>query len=329
VTDPVLPPAQNPAEPEAEHRGASETRGDLMMVLLVAAAAALAIRVRSGSPRTDLAGALEHGWNALCAAAGIPPAWAACGALCASVWALARALEERSGHPFTSRLAALAVGLSAPALGSVARGESSSVVLLCGALTVWSVQYVENEAELRAWHGLWLGAVLAFCGLCGPAFPALALAAGTHAVFHVVRGHAPAGLRRWAVFLAGGLAGAVVVLGPALAGGWRLAEAPPTGTRLVASLTEVLAAFHLMVPMGLMALQRARGWPALVGVLITGATPGQGALPLMFFALMAHDALASVAYALPRLRRTVFIRAQLGLLLLAMGLATAVAAWRL
>ncbi len=118
------------------------------------------------------------------------------------------------------------------------------------------------------------------------------------------------------------------------AGGWSIVPSLTLGL-------DLLRAFHLLIPLGLAAaVQTRRGWACLGCLVLAGpgflgllTTTGPGgveafhmefrerfhALPMMLFAVLTHDALASLAYQLPRLRRTVFARAQLGLLLLVMG----------
>ena len=284
---------------------------------------------------------------------------------------LARALEERNGHPFTTRIATVCVALSPAAWRMAGVAEISALLALNAAVLLWAIHYVENEEELHPGHGALLGAVLGVGVVHHHGLVVMLPLVG----WHVVRVHWHAPRRVWAgALLAGAVSGTAVVAavwGACLAwpaddraqhfvalgsvndvwncilrreygtfsasaqsGGWLVAPA-------LASLWAVVRAFHLLIPLGLAALQVKRGWPIFLCVLLAGPAL-QGAftmvdaqghlsaapvdlrqkfyvLPVLLFAVMAHDALASLAYQLPRLRRTVFIRAQAGILFMGMA----------
>ena len=404
-TEPHAPPAagppQEPADDEdAAWRAPGEGRRDLLLLLgLFAAYVLAATHTLQGADSSEWVSILRHGgtphapgypvyawllrlfgWVPLPFDAPFRAALLSALLTAAAMLVFARALEERNGHPLTTRIAAVALGLSFPVWRMAGVAEVTSLLLLNAALLLWAAHYVENEPLLRPWHGALLGGLL---GL-GVAHHHTLVAALPMVLFHVIRGHHPAGWKAWTLAVTAGVAaGTTVVAGaflllrvmpsdaaalhmqtledvPAVVrsvlreeyGGFRSSR-KSGGFSLMGSwgaVRELLMAFHIMVPMGLAALQRKRGWAAFSGFILSGpvllgtftlvapdGTVGLAAealrerfeaLPLMFFAVMVHDALASLAHQLPRLKRTVFIRAQLGLLLLAMGVAACAAAYR-
>src|SRR4051794_36790267 len=78
-----------------------------------------------------------------------------------AAFCLSRALMERSGAgAFTSRIAALAFGLTLPAWRMAGVAEAFAPLALNAAALCWLCNYIDNEESLKTWHGALLGGLL-------------------------------------------------------------------------------------------------------------------------------------------------------------------------
>ncbi|MEW5848560.1 MAG: DUF2723 domain-containing protein [Myxococcota bacterium] len=317
MAEPLPPPTVD--DDEHTPRAPGAWRGDLTLLLVMTGLYTL-------TATTTLQGADNPEWVSMLALGGTahPPgyplyslllrAWGLLGwgnpshaaallsslLMAVAVLLLARAVEERAGHVFTARLAAVCFGLTLPVWRMAGVAEVSPLLAVNAAALLWAVSHVENEPELRPWHGALIGALLGM----GVAHHHSLVFLIPVVIGHVVVVFSPAGARAWALALGAGLLAGTAVL----VGSWLLFLSLPSASQAYhftqlqtlsdvvahvlrreygtfsssnlagewsleptrALLADTITGLHLLFPLALIALRARRGWPAFIAWLLAG-----------------------------------------------------------